>query len=177
MVAIKPINEDVIPANKNAISCTLHQGWHNEVNEPTTFDPYEKNPLSKAYVAEPCTFSDFHFIENTGPNEFTAYITISRPGKCNLDFPYHQASLFGGTPETMADFCDKLDMNIDDDYRKGITAKVWDESHLNRLLIDGYPCKTLDRRYNRPEIFKRRADTIILNVRKEIMGPIHWLRN
>lgn len=85
------------------------------------FFPYERNPRSLAYVA---------------------------PFEGN--YTYFMGGLNGGTSEAYLSMIHTLHHNIRDDYKRGIIAKVHDESHINAYLRH-HKCKKIGREYCIPE--------------------------
>lgn len=85
------------------------------------FFPYERNRKSLAYVAP-----------------------------FGKDYTYFMGGLNGGTPKAYMKMIHTLSKNIRDDYRRGIVAKVHDESHINAYLRT-HPCKKLGREFCLPE--------------------------
>src|SRR4051812_45863598 len=56
-----------------------------------------------------------------------AYIPISERKR------YYRGGLFGGTTENMIYACKCMADWMDTDAKNGVTAIVWDESHVNRF--------------------------------------------
>ena len=77
------------------------------------FYPYERNKKSLAYIAP---FKHFYY--------------------------YAGGFLNGGTSDAYLKMIKTLSYNIRDDYKRGIVAKVHDESHINAYLRY-HPCKQL----------------------------------
>lgn len=67
--------------------------------------------------------------------ESTAYVARPRTYFCG--------GFNGGTSEAYLRMADTIRQNIDKDASKGITARWFDESHLNRYLFDHPPAKVL----------------------------------
>lgn len=90
-------------------------------NQHPMFFPYERNKKSLAYIA---------------PH-----------GK---NYAYFMGGLNGGTPKAYLQMIRTLSDNIRDDYKRGIIAKVHDESHINAYLRT-HACKKLGREFCLPE--------------------------
>lgn len=63
--------------------------------------------------------------------------------------------LNGGTSTAYLNMVQTLSENIRKDWDQGITAYVYDESHINHYLRD-HPCKILGAEYTTPEEFTRK---------------------
>jgi hypothetical protein len=64
--------------------------------------------------------------------------------------PYYQGCLQGGSAKAFLEMCETLARNIDTDDANGIVAVWFDESHLNRYLVDNPPAKILSPSYAYP---------------------------
>lgn len=85
------------------------------------FFPYERNRKSLAYIAP---FGE--------------------------DYTYYMGGINGGTSKEYLNMIRTLSNNIRDDYKRGIIAKVHDESHINAYLRS-HKCKKLGREFSMPE--------------------------
>lgn len=85
------------------------------------FYPYERNKKSLAYIAP-----------------------------FGTNYTYFMGGINGGTSESYLKMVRTLAHNIHDDYKRGIIAKVHDESHINAYLRN-HPCKKLGREFCLPE--------------------------
>lgn len=95
--------EEIIPNEEESYLTGL--SWNHIYKDKLLF-PYERNPLSKAYIPI---------------------------GKGNY---YYQGGLIGGRSQEFLILLDELSKNIDDDFSKGIIAINHDESHLNHFFLN-----------------------------------------
>lgn len=79
--------------------------------------PYERNPNSTAYVA------------------------------AGAGTTYHPGCFVGGRAAEFWQLAEHLDRMIETDHANGTDAVWYEESHLNKYLIDHPPAKVLDERY------------------------------
>lgn len=94
--------EEIIPSKEESYLTGL--SWSNIYKDKLLF-PYDRNPLSKAYI--PIGEGDY----------------------------YYQGGLIGGRSQEFLILLDKLSKNIDNDFSKGIIAVNHDESHLNHFFL------------------------------------------
>jgi len=87
------------------------------------------------------------------------------------DPPYYQACLFGGDTKEVLKMCEVLAHNIDVDDSKGIVARYYDESHLNRYLFDHPPAKVLTPAYCFPALYLLRQTERWLTTDPKIFVP------
>ena len=93
------------------------------------FFPYERNRKSLAYIAP------------FGNN-----------------YTYFMGGINGGTSKDYLNMIRTLCNNIQDDYSRGIIAKVHDESHINAYLRT-HRCKKLGREFCMPQEWVRQSET------------------
>jgi hypothetical protein len=60
---------------------------------------------------------------------------------------YVTGAFQGGTSKAFLSMAKTIALNIDDDARNGVIARVYDESHLNRYVYDNPPAKILSTDY------------------------------
>ena len=108
-------------------------------HEHPMFHPYERNRKSLAYV--------------------------SPYGK---EYTYYMGGLNGGTSGAYLHMIRTLAHNIRDDYKRGIIAKVHDESHINAYLRD-HPCKKLGREFCLPEEWMLKSEKPKMIFRNKIL--------
>lgn len=66
---------------------------------------------------------------------------------------YYMGCIFGGGTTEVLEMCTVLASNVDADDAHGIEAVWYDESHLNRYLLDHPPAKVLTPAYCFPETY------------------------
>jgi hypothetical protein len=93
-----------------------------EYKNPVSEFIYERNPVSTAYVKE-------------GTGKY-----------------YYQGCFIGGKAKEFLQMCKELDENIKQDLENDFIAVWWDESHLNRYLLDK-KVKLLHPGYAYPELW------------------------
>lgn len=93
---------------------TRHPGYWN--SPPHTL-PYDRNPISKAYVPH------------------------------TEGYMYYAGGFNGGTSENFIKMSETIYKNIEEDQKKGYIAEWHDESHMNRYFIDNPPSIVLDPSY------------------------------
>jgi len=108
-------------------------------NQHPMFYPYERNRKSLAYIAP------------YGKN-----------------YTYYMGGLNGGTSEAYLQMIRTLSHNIREDYKKGIIAKVHDESHINAYMRTHF-CKKLGREFCFPEEWKTEYETPKIILRNKVL--------
>jgi len=99
LLFVSPVGEEILPTHLTAV---VHPGFY---DKPAWRYPYERNPLSTAYV------------EPRGKN-----------------YRYFMGSLNGGTTVDYLRLAETCSLNIHTDLAHGIVAIYHDESHLNSYL-------------------------------------------
>lgn len=89
---------------------------------------------------------------------------------------YYQGCLFGGTKDAFLEMSKTLQENIDKDLANDIIAVWHDESHLNRYFLN-HPPKVLDPSYSNPEAFYIPFPKRIIQIDKNKLGGLDFLRN
>lgn len=100
--------------------------------------PYERDPRSSAYVP------------------------------LGAGTTYHPGAFWGGKREAYIGLASELADRVDADVAAGVSAVWYEESHLNRLLIDVPPALVLDERYCGWEGQTVTAETIIVHLNKTV---------
>lgn len=118
---LQPVNEEILPKEQdNFLVGARWPGKRKPFNHPMFF-PYERRKISSAYI-EPFKKSHIYFMGGINGGRAKEYIEMI---------------------ETLAE-------NIQSDLKKGIVAKVHDESHINKYFRE-HNCKTLTNEYCWPE--------------------------
>lgn len=81
---------------------------------------------------------------------------------------YYCGGFWGGRNKEFFELCEKLAQNVEADIAKGIHPINYDESHLNRYLIDHPPAKNLSWKYCSHPDFKN--ECIIMALIKDHVG-------
>ena len=100
----------------------------------------QKWPRKKRYL----NFPIFYPYERR--KESTAYISPH----LKIKYYYYMSGIYGGKSDCFIKLIKTLAENTKEDLRKGIIAKVHDESHLNKYLTE-HKCKVLPDGYCMPE--------------------------
>lgn len=139
---IKP--EEFLPSiNEKIVGC-LHPGYYNKSIKRY---PYEKNPLSKAFISK----------------------------KENMK--YFAGGINGGKTKDFIELIEILNINIEDDFKNKIIAKWHDESHWNWYLNNHLEdLKILDSSYLYPEGSNMPIKAKILIRDKRLLGGHAKLR-
>lgn len=89
---------------------------------------------------------------------------------------YYQGCLFGGIKDAFLKMSKTLQENIDKDLANNIIAVWHDESHLNRYFLN-HPPKVLDPSYSNPESFYVPFPKRIIQIDKNRLGGLDFLRS
>lgn len=145
MIFNKVISNKILPdETQNNLVAVAHPGYYNTKN---TEYPYERNPISTAYVK--------YGEEN------------------NM---YYQGCFYGGKTENFLKMSEEIENNINEDLKNNIIAIWWDESHTNKYFIK-YPPKALAPSYAFPEIYPNLPfDKKIIQLDKNNHGGHSFLR-
>ena len=115
--AIEISEDELLPCGNENLFVTTHPGYY--MKNKKLF-PFDKNPLSRAYVRR---------------NEGEIYVI---------------GAFFGGKKEAFLEMTEILKNNIEEDLKKNIIAKWHDESHLNKYIIGRNDVKVLSPEYCYP---------------------------
>lgn len=108
------------------------------------------NPVGDEILADGVTVTTHPgFPPGTDPDECpyerreesTAYVPFGAGGR------YHPGAFVGGTRKAFTELAGYLADAVDRDIRNGVHAVWYEESHLNRYLLDHPPALILDKRY------------------------------
>ena len=107
LIVKKEIGEEILPTEKNdwLLVCT-HSGYY---NKPVNTFPYDRNPLSTAYIPY------------------------------NVGKHYAPGGFNGGRSAEFLEFCSVCAKNVRIDMKNNVIALWHDESHLNKYILDKNP--------------------------------------
>lgn len=107
LIVKKEIGEEILPTEKNdwLLVCT-HSSYY---NKPVNTFPYDRNPLSTAYIPY------------------------------NVGKHYAPGGFNGGRSAEFLEFCSVCAKNVRIDMKNNVIALWHDESHLNKYILDKNP--------------------------------------
>lgn len=111
------------------------------------------------------------------------YCPFERNKKSTAYIPYNKGKYYvmgalnGGTREAFLDLIESLQKSTKTDLDNGIIAKVHDESHLNRYIIDRNDVKYLSPVYCNPEILDIPFESKICMIDKAKYFDVDMLKN
>lgn len=130
MIFKSDVSEEILSKR----TCVSHPGMVSFKNKNSY--PYDKNPVSNAYVSD-------------------------EAGK-----HYYQNCFQGGEKEEFLSMCKLLRNRCEEDLRKNYIALWHDESYMNRYMVENEPTLVLPPTYAQPESWPSFGETKILHVDK-----------